>query len=63
MGSEREFRACVRFIEEHKIVPLVDTVLDGLDQAHRGFELLQDAGKRTGKVVIRFPSQEQCSKL
>lgn len=55
MGSAREFADSIRFIEKHRIVPVVDTVLDGLEHAHRGFQLLADADKRSGgKVVIRL---------
>lgn len=55
MGSAEEFRRMIRFIDQHKIVPIIDTVLDGLDEAHHGFPLLQDAGKRSGgKVIVRI---------
>ena len=30
-------RGALKFVEDHKIVPIVDTVLQGLDEAHRGF--------------------------
>ncbi|TKY90591.1 hypothetical protein EX895_000589 [Sporisorium graminicola] len=54
MGSAREFEESIRFIERHRIVPVVDTVLDGLDNAQRGFELLAQADKRSGgKVVVK----------
>ncbi|WFD35982.1 propionate--CoA ligase [Malassezia cuniculi] len=55
LGSAAEFSKCVRFVEEHKIVPIVDTVLDGLDDALRGFELMANSEKRGGgKVVVRI---------
>ncbi|GAC95531.1 hypothetical protein PHSY_003107 [Pseudozyma hubeiensis SY62] len=59
MGSKREFAESIRFVEKHRIVPVVDTVLDGLEQAERGFELLSEADKRSGgKVVIRVSEVE-----
>ena len=55
LGSASEFKACIHFIEQNKIVPMVDTVLNGLDEAHRGFELLANSEKRgSGKVVVRI---------
>lgn len=38
MGSAQEFRDCIRFVEKHKIIPVIDTVLDGLENAHKGCE-------------------------
>ena len=49
MGSRQEFFEAVKFIGEHKIQPVVDTVLTGLDQAEKGFELLKQGGQ-FGKV-------------
>lgn len=49
MGSREEFLAAVRFIDKHKIEPVVDAVLAGLDDAERGFELLKQGGQ-FGKV-------------
>lgn len=37
MGSADEFRAMVAFVAKHKIEPIIDTVLEGLDEAHKGF--------------------------
>lgn len=55
MGSAKEFRECIAFIEKHKIVPDIDTVIDGLDNALDGFGLLADAEKRSGgKVIIKI---------
>lgn len=65
MGSAKEFAECIRFIEKHRIVPVVDTVLDRLEKAQRGFELLAEADKRSGgKVVIKIADvQKPASKL
>ncbi|GAA5821687.1 hypothetical protein JCM11251_000970 [Rhodosporidiobolus azoricus] len=61
MGSRSEFFSAVRFVAEHKIQPVVDTVLAGLDHAEEGFELLKKGGQ-FGKVVINIAKEEQ-SKL
>ncbi|KAL9931945.1 hypothetical protein V8E36_009260 [Tilletia maclaganii] len=64
MGSNEELRACLAFIEEHRIKPSIDTVLEGLDSAHRGFALLADAEKRSaGKVVVRIAGLGERSQL
>lgn len=63
MGSAKEFRQCIDFIDQHKIVPDIDTVIDGLDDAIKGFELLADAEKRSGgKVIIKIvPGADELS--
>ncbi|GAA5910240.1 hypothetical protein JCM6882_001783 [Rhodosporidiobolus microsporus] len=58
MGSREEFFSAVAFIAKHKIRPVVDTVLDGLDSAEEGFELLKRGGQ-FGKVVINIAKDEQ----
>ncbi|EPQ28794.1 uncharacterized protein PFL1_03597 [Pseudozyma flocculosa PF-1] len=63
MGSRREFIEAVRFIEDKRIVPVVDTVLQGLDQADRGFQLLAQADARSGgKVVIRIGADNEAGR-
>lgn len=37
MGSLEEFKACVDFVAKHRIVPDIDTVLEGLEAAPKGF--------------------------
>jgi D-arabinose 1-dehydrogenase-like Zn-dependent alcohol dehydrogenase len=49
MGSTAELRAATEFAIEHKIRPVVSTVLDGLESTEKGFEML--AG---GKEVSAF---------
>ncbi|GAA5948004.1 hypothetical protein JCM10213_007016 [Rhodosporidiobolus nylandii] len=56
MGSRAGFFAAVEFIAQHKIVPVLDTVLDGLDEADQGFELLKRGGQ-FGKVVINISKE------
>lgn len=53
MGSRDEFKKAVAFISEHKIKPIVHTVLPGLDKAEEGFEIMKRGGQ-FGKV--RFSS-------
>ncbi|UZJ55994.1 hypothetical protein CBS101457_005314 [Exobasidium rhododendri] len=64
MGSAEEFKKMIHFVGQHKIVPIIDTVLDGLDNANQGFPLLQDADKRSGgKVIVKVLGEGQESKL
>ncbi len=59
MGSAKEFEESIRFVERHRIVPVVDTVLDGWGEVGRGFELLAEADKRSGgKVVVKIAELE-----
>lgn len=37
MGSLEEFKQCVQLVAKHKIVPDIDTVIDGLRDGNRGF--------------------------
>lgn len=37
MGSADEFKRMIDFVSQHKIVPIIDTVIDGLDNANKGF--------------------------
>ncbi|KAK0554225.1 hypothetical protein OC846_000934 [Tilletia horrida] len=60
MGSQAELEACLAFIEKHQIRPSIDTILDGLDEAHRGFALLANAEQRSaGKVVVQIAKKPQ----
>ena len=40
MGSTAELRAATEFAAQHNISPVVSTVLEGLENAEKGFELL-----------------------
>ncbi|BGP26935.1 hypothetical protein JCM10295v2_005897 [Rhodotorula toruloides] len=57
MGSREEFFAAVKMVAEHKIQPVVDSVLNGLEQAEEGFQLLKRGGQ-FGKVVINIAKDE-----
>lgn len=60
MGSLEEFKKAVAFIDEKKLNPVVHTVLQGLERAEEGFEIMKQGGQ-FGKVstlllcaVIRY---------
>lgn len=53
MGSHKDLVDATNFITTHRIVPTVSAVLDGLESAEEGFELIR-RGKQFGKVVIRM---------
>ncbi|KAG8701569.1 hypothetical protein FRC09_005279 [Ceratobasidium sp. 395] len=52
MGSTAELRAATEFAVQHRLKPIVSTVLEGLESAEKGFELL-GSGKEFGKIVVR----------
>lgn len=52
MGSREDLADATRFIEAHGLVPTVFRVLDGLESAEEGFELLK-SGEQMGKIVMR----------
>lgn len=49
MGSTAELREATQFAAEHKIKPVVSAVLDGLENAEKGFEMLA-AGKEVSRL-------------
>ena len=51
MGSQRELTEATNFISEHKIVPVVSDILDGLEAFEEGFEAMKQ-GSQFGKIVI-----------
>ncbi|KAF9473863.1 NAD(P)-binding protein [Pholiota conissans] len=53
MGSHQDLKDATDFIAKHRIVPIVSHVLDGLESADEGFELLK-RGDQFGKVVIKL---------
>lgn len=52
MGSPDDFAAMARFVEDRRIVPVVDTVL-ALDRADEALRRME-AGAQFGKIVIRM---------
>jgi len=61
MGSFEEFKAATKFIDEHKIRPIVHQVFQGLEAAEEAFQTMKD-GSQFGKLVVEI-KQEQSSKL
>lgn len=55
MGSHQDLIDATKFLEEHRIVPIVSHVLDGLEAAEQGFEIIQ-RGDQFGKIVIKMPT-------
>lgn len=55
MGSKADLQAATDFIARHRITPVVSQVLDGLENADKGFEILA-RGDHFGKVVIGMDS-------
>ncbi|KXS09579.1 NAD(P)-binding protein [Gonapodya prolifera JEL478] len=57
MGSAREFRDCLAFIEKHKLKPIIADVFQGLENAEKAFEKMKN-GSQFGKLVVQIaPSQ------
>jgi D-arabinose 1-dehydrogenase-like Zn-dependent alcohol dehydrogenase len=53
MGSRKDMKDATKYLEEHKIVPVVSHVLPGLEAAEEGFELMR-TGQQFGKIVIKI---------
>jgi len=62
MGSKADLQAATDFIAQHRIAPVVSRVLDGLENAEEGFELLA-RGEHFGKIVIRMDGSSTNAKL
>ncbi|KAI0819102.1 NAD(P)-binding protein [Irpex lacteus] len=63
MGSHQDLIDATNFIAEHKVVPIISHVLDGLESAEEGFQLI-GKGEQFGKVVIRVRHDDKvASKL
>lgn len=58
MGSTQDLKDATDFLSEHRIVPVVSHVLDGLEAAEEGFELME-RGDQFGKIVIQLSDQAQ----
>ncbi|KAL1936196.1 hypothetical protein VTP01DRAFT_330 [Rhizomucor pusillus] len=60
MGSRREFREMVKFVEQHKIKPIVSEVFRGplVESAYKAIDIMKQH-KQFGKLVIEIdPSDE-----
>lgn len=53
MGSVKDFIDATKFLSEQRIVPVVSHVLEGLEAAEEGYELLK-RGDQFGKIVIKI---------
>ncbi|KAG1734330.1 hypothetical protein EDB19DRAFT_1911189 [Suillus lakei] len=53
MGSLKDLTDATKFVSEHRIVPVVSHVLEGLEAAEEGFELMK-RGDQFGKIVVRI---------
>lgn len=53
MGSRQDLVEATEFLSQHRIVPVVSTVLKGLESADEGFEELNRGGQ-FGKIVIKL---------
>jgi D-arabinose 1-dehydrogenase-like Zn-dependent alcohol dehydrogenase len=53
MGSRQDLIDATNFIAQHRVVPVVSHVLDGLESAEEGFKLME-RGDQFGKIVIRL---------
>jgi len=62
MGSHQDLKDATEFIAQHRIVPIVSHVVDGLESAKQGFELLK-RGDQFGKVVIKLRDSSATAKL
>ncbi|KAI0647475.1 NAD(P)-binding protein [Trametes meyenii] len=62
MGSKQDLVDATDFLAEHRIVPIVSHVLEGLDAAEQGFQLLEH-GDHFGKIVIRITSDSPKTSL
>jgi D-arabinose 1-dehydrogenase-like Zn-dependent alcohol dehydrogenase len=58
MGSHKDLKDATTFLANHKIVPIVSHVIDGLESAEDGFNIIK-RGEQFGSVVIklRHPTQ------
>lgn len=52
MGTEKEFEDMVRFVEENKIVPVIDKVFP-LEEAEQALRYM-DSGQQFGKIVLKI---------
>ena len=62
MGSYQDMKDATKFLAKHRFVPVVSHVLDGLEAAEEGFELL-NKGDQFGKIIISLDKTDVKSKL
>ncbi len=52
MGNDSEFAAMIKFVNEKKIIPIIDKVFT-LSEAAKGFERMNDA-QQFGKIILKI---------
>jgi len=62
MGSRQDLINATDFLVQHRIVPIVSHVIDGLESAEEGFEILKQE-KQFGKVVIKIRDKKLTSNM
>jgi len=62
MGSRQDLINATDFLVQHRIVPIVSHVIDGLESAEEGFEILKQE-KQFGKVVIKVRDKKLTSNM
>ncbi|KAG6872132.1 hypothetical protein C0995_012669 [Termitomyces sp. Mi166 len=55
MGSHQDLVDATNFLAEHRIVPVISHVFEGLEGAEQGFETIK-RGEQFGKVVVKISS-------
>lgn len=58
MGSHTDLISATTFLAKHRIIPVVAHVVDGLENAEEGFDLMQK-GDGFGKIVIKIREHGQ----
>ncbi|KAF8065366.1 hypothetical protein FPV67DRAFT_1502554 [Lyophyllum atratum] len=53
MGSHQDLIDATNFMAEHRILPIISHVFDGLEAAEQGFEIME-RGDQFGKMVVRI---------
>ncbi|KAF3937453.1 hypothetical protein ABW19_dt0209368 [Dactylella cylindrospora] len=62
MGSRKEFREMVSFVNQHGIHPVVSMTVQGLERADECFEAMRK-GVQFGKLVVVMDEAGDSSKL
>lgn len=58
LGSHTDLIAATNFLSKHRIVPAVSHVLEGLESAEEGFEIMKK-GDAFGKIVIKIKDENK----
>src|SRR5690606_31648486 len=52
MGNDKEFEAMIKLVEDHKIIPIIDSVRP-FQSIAAAFDVIE-SGKQSGKLVVTF---------